>query len=155
MKIAMEAATLSPDPSTQNGAAVLLADGRVVGADCNRFPVGVTESAERWERPLKYSFIEHAERNAIFNAARQGIKTEGATLVCQWAACSDCARAIVAAGFARLVRVRSDKEAHSQWAEEVALGDEIMIEGGVEIVELPAVGLKIPRLRRNGEIWIP
>src|ERR1039457_2884604 len=109
MHEAMEAATHSPDPSTQSGAVVMLADGQVVAADYNRFPVGVTESKERWERPLKYRFIEHAERNVIFQAARKGIKTEGATLVCPWSACSDCARAVVEAGFTTLVRLHRGK----------------------------------------------
>ena len=153
MQEALEAATHSPDPSTQNGAVLLLADGSLAAADCNRFPVGVAETEERWERPLKYRFIEHAERNAIFQAARKGIPTEGATLVCPWAACSDCARAIVEAGFTTLVRVYGGKESH--WVEERSLGDEIMREAGVEIVELPASALQIPPLRRNGETWIP
>jgi len=152
MGMAFQAAIESPDPSTQNGASVLLPDGQVMISDCNRFPNGVAYSAERWERPLKYALIEHAERNAIFGAVRQGIATEGATLVSPWAACADCARAIVQAGFATLVRLSNSK---THWVKERAVGDVILQEGGIEVIELDPTTLEIPDIRRNGEIWHP
>jgi dCMP deaminase len=49
-------------------------------------------------RPTKYLWIEHAERNAICNAARAGTATEGCTLYVELMPCMDCARAIVQAG---------------------------------------------------------
>lgn len=54
--------------------------------------LGVKDLTDRFERPTKYSFFEHAERNAIFTAARHGIRTEGATLYVQALPCVDCAR---------------------------------------------------------------
>src|SRR4051812_44655189 len=61
----------STDPSTQNGAVLVhnMGKGRervVVANGANHFPAGVKESPERWERPAKYAWVEHAERNAIF-----------------------------------------------------------------------------------------
>ena len=46
--------------------------------------------------------MEHAERNAIFDAARAGIATQGATLAASFFPCLDCARAIVQAGISQL-----------------------------------------------------
>ena len=37
-------------------------------------PRGFNEYPERWERPQKYDFTEHAERNAIYNLARRQLK---------------------------------------------------------------------------------
>ncbi len=54
--------------------------------------LGVKDLTNRFERPIKYMFFEHAERNAIFTAARHGIRTEGATLYVQALPCVDCAR---------------------------------------------------------------
>jgi len=54
--------------------------------------LGVKDLPDRFERPIKYMFFEHAERNAIFTAARHGIRTEGATLYVQALPCVDCAR---------------------------------------------------------------
>ena len=45
--------------------------------------------ALRRERPAKYSWTEHAERNAIYNAARLGISILGCAsyINWKWAAC--------------------------------------------------------------------
>lgn len=148
MSVALLAATFSPDRSTQNGAVVA---GFPATAECNRLTDGAMKLDERFERPLKYVFTEHAERGAIYKAARLGVRTEGATLVSPWAACHDCARGIVQAGFSRLVRFPADVDVHTAWAESVAHGDQIMKEGGVEIVE--AVFPVDQKLLRNGVNW--
>jgi dCMP deaminase len=148
LSLALRAAAMSPDPSTQNGAVLRFTVG--VLAEQNRFPDGVGYTPARWERPLKYAVIEHAERNVIYRAARAGWATEGATLICPWAACADCARAIIQAGIVRLVRFEA--HASARWDDSIAIGDEMMREAGVEIVEVPmrdgAFGIT---LRRNGE----
>lgn len=147
MRLSIEHATRSTDPSTQNAALLVRDDGPEVEA-VNAFPVGVTESPERWERPQKYDFVEHAERAVIYEAARRGLVTQGRTMVCPWAACADCARAIVGAGIRRLVRQTVPEAAH--WGAQVAVGDTILREAGVEVCEVPLIGG--PKLRRNGEL---
>src|ERR1039457_5514978 len=54
-------------------------------------------------RPTKYLWIEHAERNAICNAARAGTATEGCTIYVEIMPCMDCARAVVQAGITQVV----------------------------------------------------
>lgn len=155
MRLAAQAATASPDPSTQNGAVLLTSDGHVVPATaaCNEFPPGVDYSDERWERPAKYGFIEHAERGAIFAAARQGITTRGKTLVSPWAACADCARAIICVGISRLVTMQPQQEhTHGRWNASIEQAFTMLHEAGVELVLLdgPLGGCK--PLRRNGSL---
>ena len=64
--------TLSRDTSTQVGAFFVEAQSHAVLArGYNGMPRGVNEDRpERHERPLKYDYFEHAERNAIFNCLR-------------------------------------------------------------------------------------
>jgi dCMP deaminase len=95
-------ALLSDDPVTQLGA-VIVKDRKAIMNGCNHFPKGVRLTAERLERPKKYEFMEHAERNVIFNCARWGKSALGCTLYAPWYACADCARAIIAAGIRKVV----------------------------------------------------
>ena len=61
---------------------------------------------DRWhKRPEKYQWVEHAERNAVYNAARKGIRLEGSIAYLNWepTPCSDCTRALIQAGIVEIV----------------------------------------------------
>lgn len=127
------ASSTSHDPRTHNGA-VIVYDGRVIASSANRFPVGVTRTGERLERPRKYAFMEHAERNAIFEAARLGRSTAGATMYCPWAACAECARAIIQSGIIRLVgHYHAAQSTRGDWSQSLADAKEMLEEAGVEL----------------------
>lgn len=106
IKQAMLIAEKSKDPSTKVGC-VIVGEGNVIlSMGFNGFPRKINEKDDsRWQRPEKYIWTEHAERNAIFNAARHGIKLEGATAYLNWEPnpCSDCTRALIQAGIRELV----------------------------------------------------
>lgn len=155
LKTAYEKAKESEDPSTQNAALLVNDAGNILVADINRFPDGVITSKERWERPLKYKFVEHAERNVCYISAKQGIKTEGLTMVCPWAACSDCARAIIQSGIIRLV---THQQAHERspefWAKEIEIAFTMLKEAGVEVVMYNGtIGVK--GVLHTGQLWTP
>jgi dCMP deaminase len=65
------------------------------------------EVPERWSRDggVKYEWVEHGERNAIYNAARNGVSVRGATMYLNYAVecCCDCTRAIIQSGIKRVV----------------------------------------------------
>ena len=64
----------SKDQSTQIGAVVVGEGNNVLSTGYNSFPRGLDDSLqERQERPEKYFWMEHAERNAIYNAALEGV----------------------------------------------------------------------------------
>lgn len=159
MRWALLKATESPDPSTQNGA-ILVANGTtpiLATAACNEFPSGVQYCGERWERPLKYSLIEHAERNAIYAAARLGIATAGTTLVCPWAACSDCARAIIQAGISELVTLAPESgDTSDRWVASIEVAMTMLFEADVVVTYLQGADFAdTPSLRRDGKAWQP
>lgn len=145
----------SPDPSTQN-AAVLVRGLSLIPQTLavNEFPAGVEYSDERWVRPTKYAFVEHAERNSVYAAARNGLKTEGLTMVAVWAACADCARAIAQAGISRLVRYTSQSD-HLHWEKSNSLADLILSEAGVDVITLTEPIDGCEPILRNGEPWFP
>ena len=157
LKRAAQYATKSPDPSTQNGAILVASLGRLqISYGWNDFPPLVGKHDYRWERPIKYNFVEHAERNAIFRAVRCGENPYGSTLYALWAACADCARAIVLCGIETLVRAKIPVDgSYERWAESCKVGDRIMIESGVTIKEVDMAGLIDFDIRRDGEPWRP
>lgn len=99
----------SKDNNTQIGAVIAREDHTVVSMGYNSFPRGIDDTRpERQERPEKYYWFEHAERNAIYNAARIGVPTDGTIMYLTCGTpCADCARAIINAGIKTVV-MRSD-----------------------------------------------
>lgn len=119
----------SHDGYTNNGAILVTCRRTVFSA--NVAPPGVS-LAGRLERPLKYAYVEHAERAVIYKAAATGTPTAGATLYCPWFACTDCARAIIMAGIKEVVGLMAHKEATpSRWGDNVKMAEAMMTEGGV------------------------
>lgn len=132
---AIVAARQSPSRPRKVGAVLVLADGVTTLAACNDFPAGVHDLDERHAHPERLLWIEHAERNAIFAAARKGLATAGATLIATFHPCADCARAIVQAGIADLHTLAPDL-ADPVWGPAFGFSRTILEEGGVRVVYL-------------------
>jgi dCMP deaminase len=100
LNIAEQIKLKSKDESTQIGAVIVGKDNEILSTGYNSFPRGLDDSKkERQERPEKYFWIEHAERNAIYNAARIGVSLKNSTIyLTSGVPCMDCARAIVNVG---------------------------------------------------------
>ena len=129
------AAFESQDIHTQNGALLRSNRGYVVTA-ANCLPP-IVATPERLARPSKYQFIEHAERNVIFAAARAGICTQDAYLYCPWFACADCARAIIQAGITKVIgHVKPRALTPDRWRETIEIADTMLAEANVETVLL-------------------
>jgi len=69
----------------------------------NGLPNGVSDLPERLVFPEAYKWGEHAERNLIYFAAKNGIALKGCTIYTQIPPCGECTRAIIAAGFVECV----------------------------------------------------
>ena len=147
----------SPDPSTQNGA-VIVRDGEILGTGCNTFPRGVEPLPERLSKidDEKYFWLEHAERMAIYAAARVGNKLLGATMYCPFFACADCGRAIVETGIKYIVghKIPSALAAHPAWEKTIKKALKMFDEAGVKYsyYEGRLGGIEV---LRNGNILTP
>jgi dCMP deaminase len=112
-------ATRSKDPNTQIGCVIVAPDNTIRSTGYNSFPRGIKDTIpERLERPEKYLWIEHADRNAIYSAAKAGVSLDGCRMYLPGLPCMDCARGIIQVG---IVQVIYDVKKHEKWAEKTAL----------------------------------
>lgn len=154
LKITYSEAKKSTNPATQNGAILIDDKGNIVLSAKNSFPDGIAETKERQIKPLRHKFSIHAERNVLYQAARLGIKTKGLTMVCPWAACSDCAQAIIQTGIKRLVIHKQALDRSSHWQEDIKLAFTMFREAGVKIIVFDGK-IGVGRILRSGEFWDP
>jgi dCMP deaminase len=128
------ASAYSDDLDTQTGCAIFDRRGVLVASGSNKLPLGITKTEKRITRPDKYSWIEHAERTAIYQTVSTPITLVGTTMFLNWFPCADCARAIVAVGIQRLVyMIKPERMADPRYGFEAST--EILKAAGVELVE--------------------
>ena len=125
----------SKDENTQIGAVIVGKDKEIVSTGYNSFPRGLKDNLkERQERPEKYYWFEHAERNAIYNAARIGVSTKGCTMYLSCGIpCSDCARGIINAGITRIFCERGDITKGKHWEENYERSWSMLEEAGINV----------------------
>jgi dCMP deaminase len=144
MRLAQFVGEWSKDRSRKVGCVIVDAQLGVLAMGYNGFPRGIDDDSEaRHARPAKYLWTEHAERNAIYHAARIGVRLEGGTMYLPWFPCMDCARAIVQVGIKRLVAFRPDTT-DAQWGEHFVAALQLFDEAGtlLEFIE-PSVLLAL------------
>ena len=145
----------SPPPSTPTGACLVAPNQGIVCFGANHFPKGVKTTDERCERPIKYTFVAHAETNAIYAACRKGIRTEGLIMVCPWFACAECGKAIIQAGIKKVIGHKKIYDATPEhWRESIATAFTMFEEAGIE-TELLEGDLGGDSIRLNGQIFQP
>lgn len=132
IKLVKDEALKSKDTGAQVAAVLIDKHGNTLLSRHNSFPTGVADTPERRARPEKYSYTEHAERNAIYAAARKGYALEGGTIVQSWYPCADCARGIVQAGIIRVFCQRPNFE-DPRWGSTFKAGEIILREGRVMV----------------------
>jgi len=125
----------SKDKYTQIGVVIVGEDNEIVSTGYNSFPRGIDDRIDsRQERPEKYYWFEHAERNAIYNAARIGVSTRGTTMYLSCGMpCADCARGIINAGIKQIFCERVDVTKGEHWAESQERSYDMFIEADVDI----------------------
>lgn len=134
----------SKDPSTKVGACFLFPDTlQILSLGYNGMPRGVLETdAKRWERPIKYKYTEHAERNAIYNAAQSGTSLRDSICVASMFPCSDCTRGIIQSGCKMIITkdisdvIQENPEVGQRWIEDWNISMDMMLEAGVNIMFL-------------------
>ena len=106
-------ATWSKDPSTKLGSVIVDSKKRVVSIGYNGFPRGVDDRHDRYEdRPTKYLFVAHAERNALDNAP---MMVDNCTMYVTLLPCNECAKSIIQKGITTVVTYRPEREDVFNW----------------------------------------
>jgi dCMP deaminase len=133
MELARHVGQWSKDRTTRIGSVIAGPNNEIRATGYNGFPRGVDDSiGERFERPGKYLWTEHAERNAIYNAARIGVPLEGCRIYIPWFPCIDCARAIVQCGLVEVVAIEPDWS-DTHWGEHFRIAREMFRESSLSV----------------------
>jgi dCMP deaminase len=118
----------SDDVHKKLGCIIVSPANKVLAVGCNGLPRGIQPTPQTLNRPAKYSVMEHAERNAIYNSNQD---LTDATLYVQMFPCNDCARAIIQKGITHVV-VGATKSTNPLWLtkteEAISMFDEANID---------------------------
>ena len=114
MGVALLAAMRSKDPNTQVGACIVDKKHVILSTGYNGFPKGCSDDDFPWERTgeeTKYTYVVHAELNAILNSG--GKDLQDSILYVSLFPCNECAKAIIQSGISEVVYL-SDKYSEEQ-----------------------------------------
>lgn len=147
MEIALLLARKSRDNSLGVGCVIVGPDNEIRSTGYNGFPRGVNYKPSRVSRPDKYVWTEHAERNAIYNAARIGVSLKDCTayITCTdntrggHTPCAECARALIQSGIKEIIEYYVGSECDSTnrpWVETLKISEEMLKESGVKITRI-------------------
>ena len=114
MGIAKLIAMRSKDPNTQVGAVIVEKDKRILSLGYNGLPAGMSDDEDVWNREgedeltLKYTYVCHAEENAILNYRGDFTALSNASIYVSLFPCNNCAKMIAQSGSKEVV-YESDK----------------------------------------------
>lgn len=124
-------AAKSKDTSSKVGCVIVGTRNEVLSLGYNGLPRKANDSVvARLERPLKYKWFEHAERNAIYNAAANGITLLNSVLYVTFHPCTDCMRGIIQSG---ITKVAIKELGPERWREDAIIANEMARECSVEV----------------------
>ena len=139
MCVAEVIAKKSKDPNRQVGCIAVDQDSkRILTTGYNGFPSKVEETEERWQRPVKYDFVVHAEANVIASAARFGINLQGCSLFVLAHPCIDCTKLIASSGI-KFVYYLDDGIADTptqEWHDHLKNARAILSETGIQLIPI-------------------
>jgi len=111
MDIADAVAKRSPDIHSRFGCIAVSKNHSILSTGYNGPPRLVDDTKIPLTRPDKYIYMEHAERNCIYNAAKVGVSLENCTFYVNGFACLECLRGMYQVGANRIVMTTT--KAHS------------------------------------------
>ena len=134
MDIAKIMAARSKDPSTKCGAVIIGPHKEIRSTGYNGFCRGINEcDFSMWnDREIKYDYVEHAERNAIYNATLCGVSVEDCTMYIHgmWP-CPDCVRAIIQSGIKHIYIDNDDIP--ERWRVRMERSRNMLAEAGIPV----------------------
>lgn len=160
MSIAYMVAAKSKDPRTQVGCVIVGSNNEIVSTGFNGFPRGVQDLESRYRNSnYKYMAGNHAEENAILNAANLGLKLRGCIIYVPWLPCAYCAKMIVQVGVAEVVYHaefpgNNPEKCAQHWSESMIISREIFAEGGVKVRSING-RMIMPKVIFAEEEWNP
>jgi len=135
--------------------AIIVKDWKILSKWTNKLANGIQITEDKLERPKKYSYLDHAERNSIYYAAKNWIALEWSTMFMPWVPCSPCAIAIINSWITKLVMHYSKIiKTPSDWLSDVQDATNMLIEAWIEL-EIITTDIGQCEAKFRGEIWYP
>lgn len=131
-QMARHVSAWSKDPSTKVGCVIVSPSNEIRSVGYNGLPRNIEGGQPRLDRPEKYVWVEHAERNAIYAAARAGVPLEGCKMYIDWFPCVECSRGIVQVGIRELFCLEPEWT-NSQWGESFRISRSMLEEAGIAL----------------------
>jgi dCMP deaminase len=120
---------------------VLVKDRRILATGYNGFPANLSDDLNRYlDREYKLATVVHAEKNALFNAAKNGANTESCTAYVTFPPCSQCAAALIQAGV-KVVVCPDPALSPERWRANFRIASDILVESGMQILYYSEVDL--------------
>jgi dCMP deaminase len=130
----VQAELFSKDPSKKVCALFIAPEShQILSAGYNGLPRKIKETDERWNKPEKYNFIVHAEKNGIYNACRNGVSLKDSICIVTMFPCSNCAKGLIQVGIKELITSKPDFN-HERWGEDFKYSFEMLKEVGIHII---------------------
>ena len=139
MTLALVASQRSLDQHTKHGSVVVDCERTILSIGYNSPPRGCDDSQIPLTRPEKYAFMEHAESNAIINAARCGTSLRNSIFYVTGNPCHECLRKIINVGAKRIITGPIDSVCHDSKVKEIC--KVILKDQDIEIIELKTDGI--------------
>ena len=143
----------SGDQSTHVGAVIVGTDNSIVSVGYNDLPRNIEDTISSRRSAAegeKYLWTEHSERNAIYNAGRNGVPLKGCKMYVNLLPCTDCARAIIQSGIKEVV---CHAEGHDAFYE--ARGEENRWQKPHETVGIMFIEAQVKLTWWKGEVHQP
>ena len=137
--LAQHVSSWSRDPSTRVGCVIVGPTNEVRALGYNGLPRNIEDLEGRFQRPNKYAWVEHAERNAIYAASRIGVPLNGCKMYVSWFPCVECARAALQVGIAEIIASEPDWQS-PHWGNQFILARELLAEGGIKLRTMKPAG---------------
>ena len=102
--LAKVASQRSHDIHTKHGCVITDKDNHILGMGYNGFPKGLDDSFLPLNRPDKYKWMIHAERNALSNCI---VRPQNGTAYVTGQCCNDCIMALYQEGVTKVVMSNS------------------------------------------------
>lgn len=134
LEIATTVSKRASCPRRSHGCVIVNASKTIIACGYNGAPPGCNTCAEEGCLILNNHCkrAEHAERNALYRAAREGHAIKDCTAYITGEPCIDCLRALLAAGISRIVFIQGGH--YGYVAEEEAIRQFFITKSGVDYV---------------------
>jgi len=135
MSMAYLTSMKSKDPRTKVGAVIVSKDNTILSLGYNGLPRNIEYHTPRITKPLKQHYVEHAERNAIYNSIRNHSTISNSIMYITSIPCPACTRAIIQTGITKVV---IDSQPHRTLSSLIELqykiSQEMLQENNIEII---------------------